>query len=151
MYRFCAVFLFCLLPAISGCLGASNGKLRNLSELEQTRLMQNFGDAWDGYTVRFIPGRALLLDSKMDNHTLLVGSEWIEVANRETWLNLIEMNTRGGAQLDLWYPTDGFKEIIGPDGHIYGYLAQVKIDLISIKVVDERTMQLFYLEAKPGP
>ena len=149
--KFFAIFLFCILASASGCSGTSNGKLRNLSDLEQNQFMQNFINAWDGYIVRFIPGRALLLDRKTDNRTLLVGSEWIEVANRETWLTLIKMNTRGGTQLELWYPSDGFKEIVGPDGHAHGYLALVNVDLVSIKVVDERTLQLFYLEAKPGP
>ena len=41
------------------------------------------------------------------------------------------MNTRGGTRLQLWYPSDGFKEIIGPDGHAYGYLALVDVDLVS--------------------
>ena len=77
MRRFFVIFLLCLLAAVTGCSGVSSGKLRNLSELEQNQLMQNFSHAWDEHIVRFIPGRALLLDRKTDNRVLVVGSEWI--------------------------------------------------------------------------
>ena len=130
-----------------GC-AATSGRFRKLSDEQEQHIVQNLDKAWDIYIIRYIPGRALLLDRKDDRLTILVDREWIEVANRETWLDLLRRNVGLDGRLFTPLPMTRFKEIQNPQGQSFGFLTHATIDLVSLQVVDERTLRLHYLKGR---
>ena len=131
----------------SGC-SATSGKFRKLSDEQEQHIVQHLDQAWDIYIIRFIPERALLLDRKDDRLTILVDRDWIEVANRETWLDLLRRNVGLDGRLFTLFPMTGFKEIQGSEGQSFGFLTHATIDLVSLQVVDERTLRLNYIKGR---
>ena len=132
---------------LSGC-AATSGKFRALSDEQEQHIVQNLGKAWEVYVIRIIPERALLLDRKDDRLTILVDRDWIEVANRETWLQLLQRDVGLDGRLHALLPMTGFKEIQGAEGQSFGFLTHATIDLVSLTVVDERTLRLYYVKGR---
>ena len=127
----------------SACAG-NFGKIRKMPSDEAQALTNSLETAWETYEIRFIPDRALLLIPRTGDSRLLVADNWVMVANRMTWKDLIRRNTNAGGDPRAWFPMSGFRKIEGPSGELFGYITHARQDLVSAKVVDNRTMQLFY-------
>ena len=135
---------------MSACAAGNYGKIRSLPADEAQALTGNLESAWETYGIRFIPTKALLLTPKAGAQKLLVGREWVEVANRATWDDMVRQNTTAGGDIRSWFPMSAFRKIEDPGGNLYGYITHANRDLVSARVVDAQTMRLFYQRAPYG-
>ena len=136
---------------LSACTG-NYGKIRKLPSNEAQALTNNLESAWENFDVRFIPNRALLLIPRNGASPLQVGDEWVRVANRATWEDLVRRNTSAEGDPRAWFPMSGFRKIEDTSGNILGFITHAQQDLVSARVVDDQTMRLFYsITRSSGP
>jgi hypothetical protein len=60
--------------------------------------------------------------------------------------------TSDGNVSPMWanYSMTGVREIWGPDNQLYGFILHQQRDLVSVKLVDENTLRLWYNRANFG-
>ena len=130
------------------CATDSGPRFHSLRATEQQRIQQKLENTWSEYIIYYIPQRAVLFDPKGDLNTLKVSGRWIRVADGEqhTWVEVLRQNTESTDSIfRVWLGSrSGFLEIIGPDEQFFGYLVHNKSDLVALKIIDRKTMRIFY-------
>jgi hypothetical protein len=144
---------------IIGCSG-TNGKLKTQSESDSKVTRQELIDNWSDYHISFRT-TAIVFDPKNDNRRILLGGKkgwhWATIKDQETWMEFAKTNiTSDGdiipvrdndpmnAAIDVGFMT-GVREIWGPDNQLYGFIITQEMDTVSIKLVDDNTLRLWYL------
>lgn len=130
------------------CATDSGPRFNSLRAAEQQQIQQKLENSWPEYIIYYIPQRAVLFDPKGDNNTLKVSGRWIKVAEgqQQAWIEVLRQNTESTDNIfRVWLGSrSGFLEIIGPDEQFFGYLVHDKMDLVALKIIDRKTMRIFY-------
>jgi hypothetical protein len=69
------------------------------------------------------------------------------------WKALVKANTTDQNEIrPKWanYPMTRVREIWGPDNQLYGYIIHQKGDSVSVKLVDENNLRLWYSNRRSG-
>ena len=143
-----SILIFAL---ILGCSG-NYGKLKNQSADDSKITQKQLIDNWSDYDIWFLSA-VIVFDPKNDEKKILVGSNWGTARDQETWAEIVRQNTTSHGNISpMWanYDMTRVREIWSPDNHLYGYVIHQIPDGVSIKVVDENTMRLFYHRAHFG-
>ena len=137
---------------VMGCSG-SYGKIKTQSKNESKITQQKLIDNWSDYII-WLRTTVVVFDPKNDDRKILVGSNWGTVKNQEAWTQIVKANTTGQGNVSpVWanYAMTRVREIRSPDNQqLFGYIIHQQRDLVSARVVDENTMQLFYNRANFG-
>ena len=147
-----AAIAFLIFVLIMGCKTGNYANLKNQSRADSKVTQQNLIDNWSDYHIRF-KSAVIVFDLKDDDKKILVGSSWGTVKDEEMWTGMVKANTTGHGNLSpigASYNMTGVREIWSPDSQFYGYLIHQQGDLVSVRVIDENTMRLFYTRAKFG-
>jgi hypothetical protein len=140
-----------MLAFIIGCSG-TYGKLKNQSANDSKATQQELIDNWSDYDIWF-KSAVIVFDPKNDDKKILVGNNWGTVKDQEKWAEIVKANTNSHGNIDpVWadYVMTGVREIWSPDNQLYGYVIHQIRDGVSVKVVDENTMRLYYDRARFG-
>jgi hypothetical protein len=120
---------------------------------KQQQIKQELETNWSWYTIYYIPEHAVLFDPKDDDNTLVVSNRWTKFeGEKRAWVEILRRNTQTEETISdrlLSSPT-GFLQIIGPDEQFYGYLVHEKMDMVTLKIVDQNTMQIYYSPQREG-
>ena len=150
--RIPVVWLLALIVVI-GCAGTGKvGNLRNQSEADSKATWQELVKNWSEYHIWY-RSAAIVFDPKNDDKTLLIAGRWGAVKDQETWSKLVRQNTTGKGHIDPMYASYAMtpvREIWSPDNHLYGYIMHQVRDGVSVGVVDDSTMRIFYHRARFG-
>ena len=142
-----------LFVLIVGCKTGNYARLKNQSRADSKVTQQKLIDNWSEYHIWF-KSAVIVFDPKDDDKTILVGSGWGTVNDQKTWSAMVKANTTGHGNLSPMgasFNMTGVREIWSPDSQFfYGYVIHQQGDLVSVKVVDENTMRLFYTRARFG-
>ena len=137
---------------IMGCSG-NYAKIKTQSASESNITRQELIDNWSDYTI-WLRTTVVVFDPKNDNRKILVGGNWGTVKDQETWTQIVTANTTAHGNISpVWanYEMTRVREIRSPDNQqLFGYIIHQQRDLVSARVVDENTMQLFYNRANFG-
>jgi hypothetical protein len=142
IYLFLCVGL--LLAGASGCAGIV--KLKPEERGVQAALIKDFSTKWDNYTIYSTvwPGNrtvALLFDLKSDDGVVLADG-WTKVdpsTDEASFLALLQL----GESPRLF-------QILGPDGHLFGYL-YTAVPVVLTQLVDARTARIYKINPPPAP
>ena len=128
------------------CATGSGPRFNSLRAADQQRVQQQLENNWSQYVIYYIPQHAVLFDPIDDNNTLKVSGRWTRVGDQKTWIEILRQNTQNTDNfLSVWLGSrSGFLKIIGPDEQFFGYLVHEKMDLVTFKIIDRHTMQIFY-------
>jgi hypothetical protein len=135
---------------IMGCSGY--GKIKTQSKSESKITQQELVDNWSDYNI-WLKSAAIVFDPKNDDRKILVGGGWGTVKDQETWTGIVKANTTSDGNVSpMWanYSMTGVREIWGPDNQLYGFILHQQRDLVSVKLVDENTLRLWYNRANFG-
>jgi len=119
---FCAIAILNL----SGCALENSGNLRRL----KTNMEEELRRSWKDYRV-FYRGMAFVYEIKNDKKIIL-DDQWVEVTSAEQM-----------AKSKIWEATNS-AEILGLNDALFGYVVYRYKDGVSVKIVDENTVQLHY-------
>ena len=117
--------------SLSGFFAKNRGKLNRLhyDKEKELRLI------WRNYTVyKTTRGRntiAILYKIK-NNKKIITPHNWVEITTEAEIANSI-----------IWHATNS-AEILGPDGVLYGFLVYRSADQVSLLLIDENTLRLYY-------
>ena len=120
---------------------------------KQQQIKQELETNWSSYTIYYIPEHAALFDPIDNGNTLVVSNRWTRFENdKKAWLEILGQNTQTTetAVDRLLRSTTGFLEIIGPDEQFFGYLVHDKIDMVTLKIIDQNTMRIYYYQQREG-
>jgi hypothetical protein len=137
--------------SILGCSG-TYGKLKTQSDSDSKITQQELINNWSGYDIWF-RSAVIVFDPKNDDRKILVGGNWGTVKNQETWTGIVKANTTSQGNVSpVWanYSMTRVREIWGPDNQLYGFIIHQQRDLVSVKLVDENTLRLWYNRARFG-
>jgi hypothetical protein len=137
---------------VMGCKTGNYAKLKNQSRADSRVTQQKLIDNWSDYHIWF-RSAVIVFDPKDDDKKILVGSNWGTVNDKETWADMIKANTTSHGNISpvgASYSMTGVREIWSRDSQFYGYVIHQQGDLVSVRVVDENTMRLFYNRARFG-
>jgi len=140
-----------IIAFIMGCLG-SFGKLKTPSENDSKATQQELIENWSDYDIRF-KSAAIVFDPKNDKRKILLGGNWDTVKDQQTWTEFVKANTTSQGHINPpWasYSTSGVREIWGPDNQLYGYIIHQQGDQVSVKLVEENTLRLWYVNSRSG-
>ena len=141
------------LIVVFGCAGTGKvGSLRNQSEADSKVTWQKLVENWSEYHIWF-RSAAIVFDPKRDDYTLLVAGQWGTVNDQKTWSEIVKRNTTGKGDIDprfANYAMTPVREIWSADNQLYGYIIHQVRDGVSVRVVDESTMRIFYHRARFG-
>ena len=144
-------FLICVL--LLGCKTGNYARLKNQPRDESKVTQQKLIDNWSEYHIWF-RSAVIVFDPKDDDKTIQVGSNWGTVNDQAAWTEMVKANTTGHGNLmpvGASYNMTGVREIWSPDSQFfYGYIIHQQGDLVSLRVVDENTLRLFYTRARFG-
>jgi len=136
---------------LMGCVGPS-GKLKTQSITDSKVTLQELIDNWTEYDIWF-QSAVIVFDKKNDDKKLLVDGTWGTVKDQETWTGIVNANTMGDGSINpagANYTMTGVREVWSPDNHFYGYIIHEQPDSVSVRVVDENTMRVYYQRAHFG-
>ena len=125
----------------------------NLRANKQQQIQRELEANPSGYFIYYIPEHAALFDPIDDGNKLLVGNPWIKSGDdKNAWVEILRRNTqtKDGIMDKLLGTTTGFLEIIGPDELFFGYLVYDKMDMVTLKVIDQNTMRIYYYPQREG-
>jgi hypothetical protein len=134
-----------------GCSG-TYGKFKTQSQSDSKITQQELINNWSDYDIRF-RSAVIVFDPKNDDRKILVGGNWGTVKDQETWTGIVKANTTSQGNVSpVWasYSMTGVREIWGPDNQLYGFIIHQQRDLVSVKLVDENTLRLWYNRASFG-
>ena len=132
---------------VVSCATDTGPRFADLRAKKQQQIQQELENNWPQHIIYYIPQRAVLFDPKDDGNTLVVSSRWIKFGDdKKAWVEILRQNTQTTDNIfdTLLRATTGFQEIIGPDEQFFGYLIHEKMDLVALKVIDRRTMRIYY-------
>ena len=126
-------------------MGCSNyGKLVKSDEANDRLSIYALEKTWEEYTVFYTWTRkayyALLFDPMKDKRTLVL-RRWIQIKDKETLSRVIADMNHHRYRPDMY-------NIIGPNGHPYGYVYSTK-DWIIAKAINGTTMQVYDFPPPP--
>jgi hypothetical protein len=137
---------------IMGCAGNS-ARIKTLPAEQSKITQQELFDNWSDYTI-WLGSAAAVFDPKDDDLTIEVGSHWSTVKDQQTWSEIVDDNTTARGNISpMWanYAMTRFREIRSPDGQLlFGYIIHEQRALVSARIVDEKTVRLFYSRARYG-
>ena len=135
--------------SIMGCSG-NYGKFKAQSENDSKVAQQELIENWLDYNIWY-RDTALVFAPKNDDRKILLGGKrgwhWHTIKDQETWTEFVKANmTSGGffSPVRADYAMTGVREIWGPDNQLYGFIICQQRDGVSVKLVDENTMRLWY-------
>ena len=134
-----------------GCVGPS-GKLKTQSVEDSKVTRQELIDNWSDYDIWF-RSAVIVFDIKNDDKKLLVDGSWGTVKDQETWTGIVKANTMGDGSISpvgASYAMTEVREVWSPDNQFYGYIIHQQPDSVSVRVVDENTMRVYYTRAHYG-
>jgi hypothetical protein len=141
------VSLISFLVMVAGC--ASYGKLRLQSGPGENMTIQQLKENWTGYHILAtgvepnVPS-AIIFDRKDDGREI-IGERWWELKDYKWVSDTIDrietQDSNGGYYPRLW-------KILGPDGHLYGYMFTAWNHAV-MPVRDDRTMAVMDLPMPP--
>ena len=143
-----AILIVALIMGCSGTYANIKNQSKDESKVTQKKLIDN----WSDYDIWFMSA-VIVFDPKNDDKKILVGSNWGTVKDQETWTQIVKANTTSQGNISpMWasYSMTGVREIWSRDSQFYGYVIHQQGDLVSVRVVDENTMRLFYNRARFG-
>ena len=150
--RMGGVWLLTLIVVL-GCAGTGKvGNLKNQSEADSKITWQKLVENWSDYHIWY-RSAAIVFDPKNDEFTLLVAGRWGTVKDQAAWSNLVKQNTTGKGDVDPLYASYSMtpvREIWSPDNQLYGYIMHQVRDSVSVSVVEDSTMRIFYHRARFG-
>ena len=133
---------------VSGCAVTQYGKLRLTEKTDAVTVqsLQKNREAYEIYYAGVHAGHpsAVLFDRKDDDRGFIT-ERWFKVENKEMLDDLVDSIQRQ-LPIDVYYPR--LWEVIGPDGHLYGYMFTSWIHAV-MKAVDEKTLFLHDLPVPP--
>lgn len=118
---------------VYGCAGENYGKLRRTDQPSDKELRQN----WRAYTVFHNSGSALLYKISNDRKIVL-SSSWVAVTDADMM-----------AKSKIFDFTQ-VVEIFAQNDELYGYLVHDYDDMANVKIIDERTIRLYYHRTRKG-
>ena len=134
-----------------GC-SEPNGRLITQSESDSRITLQNLIDNWSDYHIWF-RSAVIVFDPKNDDRKILLGGKWGTVKDQESWKEIVKVNTTGHGNISpiyADYSMTGVREIWGPDNQLYGYIIHQQRDGVSVRMVEENTLRLWYTRARFG-
>jgi hypothetical protein len=138
------LFLFLL---VAGC--ASYGKLRLQSGSGETMTPQELKESWQKYNILAtgvepnVPS-AILFDRKEDSRQI-IGERWWELKDYRTVSETIDW-VEAQEPVGAYYPR--LWKILGPDGHLYGYMFTAWDHAVML-IGDDKTMRVMDLPVPP--
>ena len=148
-----AAIAILILGFIMGCKTGNYARLKNQSRADSKVTQQKLIDNWSHYHIWF-RSAVIVFDPKDDDKKILVGSHWGTVNDQATWTEMVKASTTSHGNLmpiGASYNMTGVREIWSPDSQFfYGYIIHQQGDLVSLRLVDENTLQLFYTRARFG-
>lgn len=132
------LLVFLSLAGISACSGGrSLGTLALEPKYSEDQTLERLQRDWESYHIYYI-GRfedspsAVVFDPKDDNRVLRQ-SGWTEATDSETLRNVVGWvrNTQISPRLH---------QVLGPEGHFYGYLYSAWDNHVVVRQVDEHTL-----------
>ena len=134
-YLHLIIFAVALAFGMTACAGGNRANLNRLKFNKESELRQN----WQDYTVyrrirpaSFQPGIIALLYKLKNGKKILMDNQWTEVTTEEEKAkNRIKEATFSA-------------EILGHNEELYGYLIYRRADGVTVKIIDEQTVQLNY-------
>ena len=141
------LLIFCILIIAASC-GGKSGRIHTLPREQQPITSQNLTQSRENYHVSYLAGRAIIFALPGNDFQLLLSGQWRQIKDNQSWIDLID---RYGA-IDTWRRTmTGWRGIYDPAGNLYGYINHPLKDATNVRVIDERTLRLFYHIARtPG-
>ena len=134
-----------------GCAG-NYGKIKTQSQTDSRATIAKLKDTWSDYYIWY-KSTVMVFDPKNDDKTLVVSGRWAKVKDQKTWSEIVRINVTKDGRVDAMYansPMTGMREILSPDNQFYGYVIHQQRDLVSAKVVDDNTMQVYHHRARYG-
>ena len=125
----------------------------NLRANRQQQIQRDLETNPFGYLIYYIPEHAALFDPIDDGNKLVVSNPWIKSGDdQKAWMEILRRNTQTKDTImdKVLRTTTGFLEIIGPDEQLFGYLAYDKMDMVTLKVIDQNTMRIYYYPQREG-
>ena len=114
--------------SILGCAGGDRGKLPQTQSPTESELVQN----WDDYTVYYRKNMAFIFKLK-DDKRIVLDNQWVEIKTQE-------MMDDSKISSATWV-----KKILDQKNEMYGYLVQRDADQANVAVIDDNTVQLYYI------
>ena len=137
---------------IMGCAG-NNARIDTLPAEQSKITQQELFDNWSDYTI-WVGSAAAVFDPKDDDLTIEVGSHWNRIKDQQTWSEIVDANTTAQGNISpTWanYAMTRFREIRSNDGQLlFGYIIHEQRALVSARIVDEKTVRLFYSRPRYG-
>jgi len=133
--------------------GETGPRFVNLRANTQQQIQRELEGNPSGYFIYYIPEHAALFDPIDNGNKLVVSNPWIKSEDdKKAWVEILRRNTQTkDTVLDkVLRTTTGFLEIIGPDERSFGYLVYDKMDMVTLKVVDQNTMRIYYYPQREG-
>jgi hypothetical protein len=134
-----------------GCAG-NHGNLRNQSRADSKVTQQKLVENWSEYHIWY-RSAVIVFDPKSDDNTLLVSGQWATVKDQKAWSEIVKLNTTDKGDLSPMfasYAMTPVREIWSPDNQLFGYIIHQVNDSVSVGVVDDSTMRVFYRRARRG-
>jgi hypothetical protein len=128
-------------------------RFENLRPKKQQQIQRELESNPSGYFIYYIPEHAVLFDPIDDANKLVVGTPWIRSEDdKKAWVEILRQNTQDKetAMDRLLRSTTGFLEIIGPEEQFFGYLVHDKMDMVTLKIIDQNTMRIYYYPQREG-
>ena len=128
----------------------------NLRANKQQQIQRELESNSSGYFIYYIPEHAALFDPIDNGNKLVVGNPWIKSGedkeDKKAWIEILRRNTQTKDTImdKVLRTTTGFLEIIGPDEQFLGYLVYDKMDMVTLKVIDQNTMRIYYYPQTEG-
>lgn len=127
----------------SGCAVTQYGKLNRVSESAEVSI-RSLEQNWRQYNVYFAGQHAghpsAVMFDRRDDDRIIETQRWFKVEDKELLVELIDSIDR---QLPIAFYYPRLWKIIGPEGHLYGYMF-TSWDHASMKLVEEK--KLFVLD-----
>ena len=133
------IFVLTLIFGITACVSSTGGNRGNLKRLK-TNKESELRRSWTDYTVfkrgrdvaSFQKGFVAFVYKLKDDKKIILDDQWIEVTSDEM---------KKKAKI---FETTLSAEILGHNQELYGYLIYRRGDNVSVRIVDEQTVQLNY-------
>ena len=121
------LFIVLVILSLIGCASGTRGNLKRVQQPTETELKQD----WQNYTVYYRHSLAFVYKIKKDQKIVL-DKRWVKISSED-------MMAKAKILDSTWV-----KEIIGNNGEMFGYLVHRYHDLANVKIIDEKTVQLYY-------
>ena len=121
------LFIVLVILSLIGCASGTQRNLKRVQQPTETELKQD----WQNYTVYYRRSLAFVYKIKNDQKMVL-DNRWVKITSEDMM-----------AKAKIWDST-WVREIIGNNGVMVGYLVHRNHDLANVKIIDEKTVQLYY-------